>query len=87
MYNVIIHNIVLKYKALPVTYENYFITSLVEGLDFSRADRRQCDMSNAMLVNILCSTWTVIRFPFFYMIYKQRKSCSVSYFILQRILN
>ena len=60
MYNVIIHNIVLKYKALSVTYENYFITSLVEGLDFSRADRRQCDMSNAMLVNILCSTWTVI---------------------------
>ena len=48
-----------------MTYENYFITSLVEGLDFSRAHRGQCDMSNAMLVNILCSTWTVIRFPWF----------------------
>ena len=65
MYNVIIHNIVLKYKALSVTYENYFITSLVEGLDFSRADRRQCDMSNAMLVNILCLLGQLFGFHFF----------------------
>ena len=63
------------------------MTSLSEGLDFGTGHLGHFNISNAMLVNILHSTWGVIRFPFCFMIFKRDQSRSVSYFIRKRTQN
>ena len=62
-------------------------TNLSEGLGFGIGQPGHFNISNAMFLNILQSTWGVIRFPFCYTVFKCVQSCSVSYFIWQRIRN